>query len=222
MSARSIHRAALGALTIAALTAGLLTPSGHVSAQADTRRDGPFEEPCAACPLDDAARDYIDSDLDGLLDLDEVIFGTNPNVPDSDGDGLGDGEEVVTFGTNPAKADTDEDGFWDGQEVNETWTNPKRADTDGDGRSDGQEYYDGTDPRVADEARVPPAGPVPPAEPAPDVRPDRDGDGLYDDDETIDGVNAEYGTDPDLFDTDGDGRGDGEEVYYGTDPNVYD
>jgi hypothetical protein len=44
-------------------------------------------------------------------------------------------------------------------------------------------------------------------------RPDRDGDGLYDDDEV--GV---YGTNPDLFDSDGDGVGDGEEVYLGTDP----
>jgi hypothetical protein len=39
-------------------------------------------------------------------------------------------------------------------------------------------------------------------------RPDRDQDGLYDDDE----VNV-YGTNPDVFDTDGDGTGDGEEIY---------
>jgi hypothetical protein len=37
---------------------------------------------------------------------------------------------------------------------------------------------------------------------------DRDGDQLYDDDET-----NVYGTNPDLFDTDGDGAGDGLEVY---------
>ena len=42
---------------------------------------------------------------------------------------------------------------------------------------------------------------------------DRDGDGLFDDDET--GI---YGTNPDLADTDGDGSSDGEEVYFGTDP----
>ncbi len=42
---------------------------------------------------------------------------------------------------------------------------------------------------------------------------DRDGDGLYDDDEV-----DVYGTDPDVYDTDGDGIGDGEEVYLGTDP----
>jgi hypothetical protein len=46
-------------------------------------------------------------------------------------------------------------------------------------------------------------------------RPDRDGDGLYDDDET-----DVYGTNPDVVDTDGDGAGDGEEVYVGTDPLV--
>lgn len=44
-------------------------------------------------------------------------------------------------------------------------------------------------------------------------RPDRDGDGLYDDDET-----DVYGTDPDNPDTDGDGSDDGQEVFDGTDP----
>ena len=42
---------------------------------------------------------------------------------------------------------------------------------------------------------------------------DLDGDGLYDDDEL-----EFYGTNPYVYDTDGDGWGDGEEVYYGTDP----
>ena len=44
-------------------------------------------------------------------------------------------------------------------------------------------------------------------------RSDRDGDGLFDDDET-----NVYGTNPDVFDTDGDGVGDGEEIYLGTNP----
>jgi hypothetical protein len=47
-----------------------------------------------------------------------------------------------------------------------------------------------------------------PARGAAAQRPDRDGDGLFDDDE----VNV-YGTNPDVFDTDGDGVGDGEEIY---------
>jgi hypothetical protein len=46
-------------------------------------------------------------------------------------------------------------------------------------------------------------------------RPDRDQDGLYDDDEV-----EVYGTNPDVYDSDGDGVGDGEEVYVGTDPRV--
>lgn len=44
-------------------------------------------------------------------------------------------------------------------------------------------------------------------------RDDRDGDGLFDDDET--GV---YGTDPDNPDSDGDGVDDGQEVFDGADP----
>ena len=44
---------------------------------------------------------------------------------------------------------------------------------------------------------------------------DQDGDGLFDDDESL-----VYGTDPYGYDTDGDGVGDGEEVYYGTNPIV--
>ncbi|MCC6313935.1 MAG: hypothetical protein IT337_07960 [Thermomicrobiales bacterium] len=49
------------------------------------------------------------------------------------------------------------------------------------------------------------------------ARPDRDHDGLFDDDET-----DVYGTNPDQFDTDGDGVGDGEEVFVGSDPRVVD
>jgi hypothetical protein len=44
-------------------------------------------------------------------------------------------------------------------------------------------------------------------------RPDGDGDGLYDDDET-----DVYGTDPNNPDSDGDGIDDGQEVFDGTDP----
>jgi hypothetical protein len=50
---------------------------------------------------------------------------------------------------------------------------------------------------------------------AQNTRPDRDSDGLFDDDEL-----EVYGTNPDIYDTDEDGSGDGEEVYLGTDPLV--
>ena len=41
-----------------------------------------------------------DSDDDGLSDGDEVDLGTDPNNPDTDGDGISDGDEVAN-GTDP-------------------------------------------------------------------------------------------------------------------------
>lgn len=87
---------------------------------------------------------WLDSDGDGLGDLQELLIGTNPNHPDTDGDGLNDGEEVA-IGTDPLNPDTDGDGLSDGEEV-ELGTDPLNPDTDGDGVPDGQEIEDGTDP----------------------------------------------------------------------------
>ena len=57
-----------------------------------------------------------DSDGDGLNNLDEYLADSNPNNPDTDNDGLGDGMEVNTLGTNPLLADTDGNGFSDAEE----------------------------------------------------------------------------------------------------------
>jgi len=65
-----------------------------------------------------------DIDQDALSNGQEGTAGTDPENPDTDGDGLFDGEEVRSFGTDPLKSDTDGDGFSDGEEVRKGY-NPK-------------------------------------------------------------------------------------------------
>lgn len=82
-----------------------------------------------------------DSDSDGLTDGEEVGLGTNPQDWDTDDDGRGDWHEVTGGGpipTDPFDPDTDDDGLLDSAEVfGSNTTNPTNADTDGDGLCDG-------------------------------------------------------------------------------------
>lgn len=66
---------------------------------------------------EDDNQEGIDSDKDGLSDIKEKVLGTNPLVADSDGDGLLDGEEVLSHKTNPLLKDSDSGGEMDGSEV---------------------------------------------------------------------------------------------------------
>jgi len=75
----------------------------------------------------------------------EVLYEPIRTSPDSDLDGLTDGEEQE-HGTDPAAMDTDGDCCIDGLEVNEYKTDPLRFDTDGDGIPDGLEVYIKTNP----------------------------------------------------------------------------
>ncbi len=57
----------------------------------------------------------IDTDGDGLTDLDEGVWNTDPRNPDTDGDGILDGIEVHgETGTDPTDPDTDNDRYCDG------------------------------------------------------------------------------------------------------------
>ena len=118
---------------------------------------------------DAAAPVRADSDADGLYDDDEMrIYGTNPNVADSDGDGVSDGEEVYAgtdplagaaapadpaAPTDPAPTDTsdiDGDGLTGAQET-QYGTVHNDADTDKDLLSDGDEVLlYGTNPLAWD------------------------------------------------------------------------
>lgn len=88
-----------------------------------------------------------DRDGDGLPDDEENRWGTDPDDPDTDKDGLLDGEEVYIYKTDPLNPDTDYDGLTDGAEVQMYRTNPLVRDTDGGGVADGHEVIeDGTNP----------------------------------------------------------------------------
>jgi hypothetical protein len=90
-----------------------------------------------------------DPDNDGLTNLEEYQNGTDPNNPDTDGDGVSDGDEVHKYRTDPLNPDTDGDGLTDGEEIR-LGTNPLNPDTDGDGIPDGIEVKLGTNPLVPD------------------------------------------------------------------------
>ncbi len=160
-----------------------------------------------------------DADGDGLMQRDEYRYRTDPNVPDSDGDGLSDGDEVYVHASDPTNVDTDGDGLGDGDEFDVHGTEILEPDTDGDGASDGDEVLislsspldpdtdgDGIEDGWEVEWGLDPTNPN-------DARGDRDGDGLDDLGE------FEFGSLPDTPDTDGDGLFDGDEVHlHFTDP----
>jgi endonuclease/exonuclease/phosphatase family metal-dependent hydrolase len=59
----------------------------------------------------------MDSDEDGLTDIEEIALGTDPNAADTDGDGLTDGLEASIGTTSPLLADTNNNGCPDGEEA---------------------------------------------------------------------------------------------------------
>jgi uncharacterized membrane protein len=121
-----------------------------------------------------------DSDGDGLTDKRELEIGTDPNNPDTDSDGLSDGEEVLRRNTDPLNPDTDGDLLSDGAEVLEHNTDPLNPDTDDDRLSDGEEIRLGTDPRNPDtDSDGLQDGEESPPCPDP-LNPDSDGDGIID------------------------------------------
>jgi outer membrane protein OmpA-like peptidoglycan-associated protein len=160
--------------------------------------------------------DADDDDADALYNGEERKFGTDPENPDTDGDGIKDGEEVKRYRTNPLRADTDGDGLPDGEEVQKYKTIPTRMDSDGDGLSDGDEIFKNkTEPlKIDTDGDGLPDGDEVVRYKSDPLRVDSDGDGLSDWDEV-----KTYKTDPTNADTDGDGLMDGDEVKkYHTNP----
>lgn len=64
----------------------------------------------------------IDTDKDGINDVQEREIGTDPVKSDTDEDQLNDGDEMFIWKTNPLKADTDGDSYLDGAEIKNGFT----------------------------------------------------------------------------------------------------
>jgi hypothetical protein len=169
------------------------------------------------CDGEDAEGDVDD---DGLGCLDEAAAGTDPTNPDTDGDGLEDGVEVLTTGTDPTDDDSDDDGLLDGNEdldgdgqLDPGESSPKLADTDDDGLTDGQERGL-TEPQGDDTdlAQFEPDGDGGATTTDPNDK-DSDDDGLADgfEDADLDGAVDAGETSPSDPDSDDDGVQDGTE-----------
>src|SRR5829696_8321872 len=71
-----------------------------------------------------AVASETDLDADNYADALERSLGLDPRNPDTDGDGVADGDELNLYGTEPTLPDTDGDGLSDGDELFAAGTNP--------------------------------------------------------------------------------------------------
>ena len=171
--------------------AGTRTIEGPDVAATPQARPTVIDEP------DQTAADDTDDDGDGLSNAREAELNTDPALPDTDEDGLTDGEEVLEVGSSPLAPDTDGDGVLDGDEIAQG-TNPVDEAVEVAGEVTGEDA-----PVIAE----PPAEEPSQSEQATGVLGDSDADGLED------AIELELGTDPADVDTDDDGLADGDEYY---------
>lgn len=141
----------------------------------------------------DTDGDMINDDVEnsGALNISYGMEPTDPGNPDTDGDGLPDGDEINLHGTDPNDADTDFDTIPDGEEVLVYGTDPLEEDSDEDGLPDDWEIANELDP-TSSEGDDGALG-------------DPDGDLLSNDDEYNAGLDS---SDPQDSDTDNDGLDD--------------
>ncbi len=196
----------------------------------DTEDDGMPDGYEIQNSLDPLLNDSLaDPDLEGLTNIQEYYYNTNPQLNDTDMDKLSDFEEIFNYETNPLVSDTDGDFLSDFYELNinstdTTYntpnlysTNPLVSDTDLDSLSDYQEIHlHLTNPILADtdydqmldgfEVKYG-------LDPFTD-----DASEDYDEDELTNYQESLYNSNPFANDTDNDLIYDKQEIDYGTNP----
>ena len=77
-----------------------------------------------AVATDTTVATATDQDADNYADSLEPEAGLDPSNPDTDADGVADGDEINIYGTSPTLPDTDGDGASDGEELFGSMTDP--------------------------------------------------------------------------------------------------
>lgn len=159
----TIYTIGLGTGVNAALLTQIATATGgqyFAVATADQLPDVFSRIPINLDPAGDEDRDGIKNGIEitGAITGTGARYILDPRDPDTDGDGLTDGEEIrlgdfsqlyaYYVVTNPRAIDSDDDGLADGEEL-ELGLNPLQSDADRDGLTDGVEVVSGFDPRAA-------------------------------------------------------------------------
>ena len=99
-------------------------PTSPVSKDADSSMAPAADAAAAPETTERAVASATDQDADNAPDDLEPGLGLDPTNPDSDGDGVADGDEGNLYGTDPLTGDTDGDGLGDGEELFGIHTDP--------------------------------------------------------------------------------------------------
>jgi len=109
----SNHKVRVWVISISLIV--LILAGGFLAYKAFFLNQNGAAKPRLSAPVSEI--EAVDSDQDGLSDRRESELGTDPSDPDTDKDGIADGDELNVYATDPLLPDSDLDTFDDGDEL---------------------------------------------------------------------------------------------------------